>query len=96
MLSIMKELKDRQITLSIGTASVLVVFMAGVIYSSSIRINNIENTLNLCKETMVKNAQDIDSTQKVLQQNDVTNAEIKTKLVNIEATLLEIKQQLSH
>jgi hypothetical protein len=45
---------------------------------------------------MVKNAQDIDSTQKVLQQNDVTNAEIKTKLVNIEATLLEIKQQLSH
>jgi hypothetical protein len=92
----MKELKDRQITLSIGTASVLVVFMAGVIYSSSIRINNIENTLNLCKETMVKNAQDIDSTQKVLQQNDVTNAEIKTKLANIEATLLEIKQQLSH
>jgi septal ring factor EnvC (AmiA/AmiB activator) len=96
MLSIMKELKDRQITLSIGTASVLVVFMAGVIYSSSIRINNIENTLNLCKDTMVKNAQDIDSTQKVLQQNDVTNAEIKTKLVNIEATLQEIKQQLSH
>lgn len=92
----MKELKDRQITLSIGTASVLVVFMAGVIYSSSIRINNIENTLNLCKDTMVKNAQDIDSTQKVLQQNDVTNAEIKTKLVNIEATLQEIKQQLSH
>ena len=90
-----KEIKDRKINLSVGTAVSISLFMVAVIYASTVRISKIENTIANCYEQIQKNTKDIAENRNNQRQIDISNAEIKTKLVSIEATLLEIKQTLA-
>jgi len=91
----MVEFKNKQIHLSVGTAVVIMIFISGLIYSSSVRLNTIENSVISSKEDIIKNAVDIATNKENQVKINVANAEIKTKLASIEATLIEIKQAIA-
>lgn len=82
-----RSLKSWAFALIIGS---LLAFVSYGMWVGNINAQTMSNT------KMIEQAQlRIDSTDKRQQASDITSAEIRTKLINIEATLAEIKQSQS-
>ena len=89
------ELKTEWTTFKSRALSILLFGVLAAV-SYGIWIGTLQTTVNNNTTNIVSNKEAISSFDKRIQANDITSAEIRTKLSNIETTLSEIKLSLKN
>jgi outer membrane murein-binding lipoprotein Lpp len=90
----MDALKNKQIKITIGVAITTILFVAGIVSRYTDTQNKIETRLCNLEDKVTIVASAVDNLQVSKHADDLRYTEIKVKLVNIESTLVEIKNKM--
>lgn len=97
----MEAINKHSIKIQLGVLFGFVVLVVSVVYQLTSYKNKIELQVNQCKDDLLHSFEDVDDNAGRIknlelkgQERDVEYAEIKIKLIGIETSLTEIKEEL--